>query len=88
MRGCLPQLLTKIIHLFHFRWHILAHPKDVLLLTLSSSACEMLLFVKGRFQILREQLASSIFSVVWKQLAQALNEFIFEEVRDMSCCYT
>ena len=88
MRGSLHQLLTKIIDLFHFRWHIFPHPKDVLLLTLSSSACEMLLFVKGRFQILREQLASSIFSVVWKQLAQALNKFIFEEVRDMNCCYT
>ncbi|KAM7441469.1 RAD50-interacting protein 1 [Porites harrisoni] len=62
------------------KWHVFPHPKDVLLLTLSSSACEMLLFVKGRFQILREQLASSIFSVVWKQLAQALNKFIFEEI--------
>ena len=41
----------------------------------------MLLFIKGRLQILQEQLAAGIFSVMWKNLAQALNKFIYEEVR-------
>ena len=68
------------IALHHYRWHTFPSPKDVILLTLSSSACEMLLFLKGRFQILQEQLASNIFSVIWKHLAQALNKFIYEEV--------
>lgn len=63
-----------------FRWHTFPPRKDVILLTLSSSACEMLLFIKGRFQILQEQLASSIFSIIWKNLAQALNKCIYEEV--------
>lgn len=49
-------------------------------MTLSSSACEMLLFLKGRFQILQEQLASTIFSAIWKDLAKALNKFIYDEV--------
>lgn len=49
-------------------------------MTLSSSACEMLLFLKGRFQILQEQLASTIFSAIWKDLAKALNKFIYNEV--------
>ena len=43
----------------------------------------MLLFIKGRFQILQEQLASSIFSMIWKNLAQALNKCIYEEVGDV-----
>ncbi|XP_022790195.1 RAD50-interacting protein 1-like [Stylophora pistillata] len=62
------------------KWHTFPSPKDVILLTLSSSACEMLLFLKGRFQILREQLASTIFSVIWKNLAKALNKFIYNEI--------
>ena len=49
-------------------------------MSLSASACEMLLFLKGRLQILQEQLATSIFSIMWKDLSQALNTFIFEEV--------
>ena len=56
-------------------------PKDIILLALSSSACEMLLFIKGRLQILQEQLARSIFNMIWKNLAQALNLCIYEEVR-------
>ena len=56
-------------------------PKDIILLTLSSSACEMLLFIKGRLQILQEQLASSVFNMIWKNLARALNQCIYEEVR-------
>lgn len=40
----------------------------------------MLLFLKGRFQILQEQLASTIFSAIWKDLAKALNKFIYDEV--------
>jgi len=62
------------------KWHIFPPPKDILLLTLSSSACEMLLFLKGRLQILQEQLASNVFSVMWKDLAQALNKFVYEEI--------
>jgi len=56
-------------------------PRDIILLALSSSACEMLLFIKGRLQILQEQLASTIFNTVWKNLAQDLNKCIYEEVR-------
>ena len=40
----------------------------------------MLLFVKGRLQILQEQLAGRIFNSFWKVISQALNMFIFEEV--------
>lgn len=40
----------------------------------------MLLFVKGRLQILQEQLAGRIFNSFWKVISQALNMFIFKEV--------
>ena len=40
----------------------------------------MLLFVKGRLQILQEQLADRIFNSLWKVISQTLNMFIFEEV--------
>lgn len=62
------------------KWHMFPPPKDIILLTLSSSACEMLLFIKGRLQILQDQLASSIFNTIWKNLAQALNNCIYEEI--------
>ncbi|XP_074606073.1 RAD50-interacting protein 1-like isoform X2 [Acropora palmata] len=62
------------------KWHTSPPPKDVLLLSLSSSACEMLLFVKGRLQILQEQLADRIFNSLWKVISQTLNMFIFEEI--------
>lgn len=73
---------NKLIFLFHLfnRWHMFLPTKDIILLALSSSACEMLLFIKGRLQILQEQLASSIFNTIWKNLAQALNKCIYEEV--------
>ena len=71
--------LIFLCYLFH-RWHMFPPPKDIILLALSSSACEMLLFIKGRLQILQEQLASSIFNTIWKNLAQALNKCIYEEV--------
>ena len=64
------------------RWHTFPPPKDVLIMSLSSSACEMMLFLKGRLQILQEQLAGSIFNLLWKDLSQALNKFIFEEVNN------
>ena len=64
-----------------YRWHMFPPPRDIILLALSSSACEMLLFIKGRLQILQEQLASTIFNTVWKNLAQDLNKCIYEEVR-------
>ncbi|XP_068762247.1 RAD50-interacting protein 1-like [Montipora capricornis] len=62
------------------KWHTFPPPKDVLIMSLSSSACEMMLFLKGRLQILQEQLAGSIFNILWKDLSQALNKFIFEEI--------
>jgi len=62
------------------KWHMFPPPKDIILLALSSSACEMLLFIKGRLQILQEQLASIIFNMIWKNLAQALNKCIYEEI--------
>ena len=84
-RSPLAHILKMYLQYFVFflcldRWHTSPPPKDVLLLSLSSSACEMLLFVKGRLQILQEQLAGRIFNSFWKVISQALNMFIFEEV--------
>ena len=49
-------------------------------LSLSSSACEMLLILKSRFHILGLYLSPPNMALVWQRIARDLNKFVYEEV--------
>ena len=49
-------------------------------MVLSSSACDMMLFLKDKLQFLETNLSNVVFSNLWRGVAEALDGFIYKEV--------
>ncbi|XP_012558098.2 RAD50-interacting protein 1 isoform X1 [Hydra vulgaris] len=62
------------------KWHSLPLPKDILMPSISPSACNVFLFVKNYLHSLEQKLCTEIFERVWKQSAKMLDEMIFYNV--------
>ncbi|XP_060066589.1 RAD50-interacting protein 1-like [Ylistrum balloti] len=62
------------------KWLLLPSYKETTNLTLSSSACEMLLVLKDHLTHIQTQLSKPLFTLAWQRLAEKLDKFILEEV--------
>merc|ERR1711970_1605914 len=62
------------------KWTQLPSASEWVSLSLSSSACEMLLILKSRFHILGMYLSPPNMTLVWERIARDLNKFVYEEV--------
>ena len=62
------------------KWTQLPSASEWTSLSLSSSACEMLLILKSRFHILGMYLSPPNMTLVWERIARDLNKFVYEEV--------
>lgn len=64
-----------------FRWLSLSCQQDQLTMTLSSSACPMMLCVRDRLLYLHQALSVRVFQLAWHGLADRLDQLIYQEVR-------
>ncbi|KAI0223719.1 RAD50-interacting protein 1 [Lamellibrachia satsuma] len=62
------------------KWLALPAQKEIVSLALSTSACEMLLILKGSLHCVEQLLSKIIFNQFWPLLAEGLNRFIYEDV--------
>ena len=69
-----------VLSLSVLRWLALPTQKEVVSLALSTSACEMLLVLKGALHRVEQLLSRIIFNQFWPPLAEGLNKFIYEDV--------
>jgi len=51
-------------------------------MTLSSSACPMMLCVRDRLLTLQQVLTFDLFQLAWQGLAERLNSLLYQDVRD------
>lgn len=61
-------------------WQALPPLKDYVVPTLSSGACDIMLFIKEHLHLLEEKLCPDIFNRVWKQATYMIDNLIFKEV--------
>lgn len=64
------------------RWLSLPPQQDQSM-TLSSSACPMMLCVRDRLLNLHQVLSFSLFQLAWQGLAERLDNVLYQEVRDV-----
>lgn len=64
-----------------FRWLSLSCQQDQLTMTLSSSACPMMLCVRDRLLYLHQALSLRVFQLAWHGLADRLDQLIYQDVR-------
>ncbi|XP_038134067.1 RAD50-interacting protein 1 [Cyprinodon tularosa] len=62
------------------RWLSIPAPQDQSTMSLSSSACPMMLCVRDRLLNLHQVLSLSLFQLAWQGLAEKLDAFIYQEV--------
>ncbi|XP_012732161.3 RAD50-interacting protein 1 [Fundulus heteroclitus] len=62
------------------RWLSIPAPQDQSAMSLSSSACPMMLCVRDRLLNLHQVLSVSLFQLAWQGLAEKLDNFIYQEV--------
>nr|XP_033813798.1 RAD50-interacting protein 1 isoform X2 [Geotrypetes seraphini] len=62
------------------RWFSLPSPSEQAMMSLSSTACPMLLTLRDRMLQLEQQLCYSLFRIFWQMLAEKLDLFIYQEV--------
>ncbi|KAF3704873.1 RAD50-interacting protein 1 RAD50 interactor 1 [Channa argus] len=62
------------------RWLSLPSQHDQSTMTLSSSACPMMLCVRDRLLNLHQVLSLSLFQLAWQGLAEKLDNFLYQEV--------
>ncbi|XP_044756636.1 RAD50-interacting protein 1-like [Coccinella septempunctata] len=61
-------------------WSKMKVDKDFKNLSLTPSACSMFEVIAKRLHQLQKSLADKIFSIIWKSLAQQLDNYLFEEL--------
>lgn len=71
-----------LFNLCFFRWLSLSSQYDLSTMSLSSSACPMMLCVRDRLLNLRQVLSLSLFQLAWQGLAERLDNFLYQDVRD------
>uniref|UniRef100_A0A8C3A365 RAD50 interactor 1 n=1 Tax=Cyclopterus lumpus TaxID=8103 RepID=A0A8C3A365_CYCLU len=64
------------------RWLSLPPQQDQSTMTLSSSACPMMLCVRDRLLTLQQVLTFDLFQLAWQGLAERLNSLLYQDVRD------
>ncbi|XP_041637314.1 RAD50-interacting protein 1 [Cheilinus undulatus] len=62
------------------RWLSLPSQQDLSTMSLSSSACPMMLCVRDRLLHLHQVLSLSLFQLAWQGLAERLDNFLYQEV--------
>ena len=62
------------------KWLTLPSHKQFIALSLSTSACEMLMVLKEHLHHAHLLLAKPLYDVVWMRVAEKINEFVFTEV--------
>ncbi|XP_068163261.1 RAD50-interacting protein 1 [Antennarius striatus] len=62
------------------RWLSLPSQQDQFIMTLSSSACPMMLCVRDRLLNLHQVLSFPLFQLAWQGLAERLDHFLYQEV--------
>ncbi|XP_029471185.1 RAD50-interacting protein 1 isoform X2 [Rhinatrema bivittatum] len=62
------------------RWFSLPSPSEQAMMSLSSTACPMLLTLRDRMLQLEQQLCYSLFKIFWQMLAEKLDLFIYQEI--------
>lgn len=63
-----------------FRWISLPSQSDQATMSLSSSACPMMLCLRDHLLQLQQMLCLPLFQMFWQGLAERLDCFIYEEV--------
>lgn len=63
-----------------FRWLSLPSQAEQAVMSLSSTACPMLLTVRDRLLQLEQQLCHSLFKIFWQMLAEKVDTYIYQEV--------
>lgn len=63
------------------RWLSLPSQHDQSTMTLSSSACPVMLCVRDRLLHLHQVLSLSLFQLAWQGLAERLDSFLYQDVR-------
>ena len=48
---------------------------------LSPSLCDMMIYLREILEKLKQELVESLFSILWKQLADDVSEYLFKEVQ-------
>nr|XP_019955584.1 PREDICTED: RAD50-interacting protein 1 isoform X1 [Paralichthys olivaceus] len=64
----------------HDRWLSLPSQQDQSTMSLSSSACPMMLCVRDRLLNLHQVLSVSLFQLAWQGLADRLDKFLYQDV--------
>ncbi|XP_069085954.1 RAD50-interacting protein 1 [Pleurodeles waltl] len=62
------------------RWLALPSQAEQAVMSLSSSACPMLLMLRDHLLQLEQQLCHSMFQIFWQMLAEKLDMFIYQEI--------
>lgn len=63
-----------------FRWLLLPSQHDQSTMSLSSSACPMMLCVRDRLLNLHQNLSLSLFQKAWQGLAERIDNFLYQDV--------
>ena len=69
-----------VIFCFFSSWHSLPPHKDLAITSLSSSLCDMIIYLREVLDKLKQELVDCLFTCFWKQLAEDLSGFLFDEV--------
>ena len=70
----------KYVYMFLTSWHSLPPRKDLAITSLSSSLCDMVVYLRDVLEKMKQELADCLFTCFWKQLAEDLSTFLFDEV--------
>ncbi|XP_069485228.1 RAD50-interacting protein 1 [Ambystoma mexicanum] len=62
------------------RWLALPSQAEQAVMSLSSTACPMLLMLRDRLLQLEQQLCHSMFQIFWQMLAERLDMYIYQEI--------
>ncbi|MEE6481318.1 hypothetical protein FKM82_012829 [Ascaphus truei] len=62
------------------RWLSLPSQSEQAVMSLSSTACPMLLALRDRLLQLEQQLCHTLFKIVWQMLAEKLDMFIYQDI--------
>ena len=61
-------------------WHSLPSQKELAITSLSSSLCDVIVYLREILDKMKQELVDSLFIRFWKQLAEESSEFLFHEV--------
>lgn len=62
------------------RWSSMKVTKDIKSLSLTPSACPIFEIIAKRLHQLQKTLASKLFTIVWRSIAQQLDNYLFEDL--------